>query len=427
MSWIIKDAVHGTISFSYPELCRELMDTPYMQRLRWIKQLGLAYLVFPSAEHTRFQHSIGTAYIASVIAKNMGCNSEEIKKCEAAGLLHDLGVYPFSHVLERGVYGRLYRLRHEDLSEELILNTEIKDILHKYSIDAEEIVDMITRRHPHPLSPIINGPLDADKLDYLQRDSYFTGVRTEIDPYVYHIFLRPNRTDEIFVIAKGKANVEAVYCSRYRLTQTVYFHHAVRVSQVMMNRAVQDATSRGRINVETLQELDDRTLLQELKKSEGFAEKFARKILKRELYKRVTSINVGSLDEEQMRRKYWHHQSIFVQDPSNILRLESFLAQRLNMEEGTILVDIPGLNDFLPPERATKVYLGRPNEPYNKNNVKSITDVSEYIRQIDLIYQRLAYIRVFSEKRMSADLRRKCERILRNLTIDEIRENTPWL
>lgn len=437
MSWIVKDAIHGVLSFQEPEMCREIIDLPAVQRIRGIKQTGFTYLVFPSAEHSRFQHAIGVAYIAGVIASALNLSKAETKKCEAAGLLHDIGVLPFSHTLEYGDFGRIYRLSHvRNTLKKIRENGEIQSVLHKYSLDPGEICDILAGGHY--LTPIISGPLDSDKLDYLQRDSYFTGVRTEIDPYVYHIFKMHRRTGELFVIEKGLPNVEAVFCARYRLTQIAYYHHGVRVASLMLNRAMMDAYARGEISMNELVEIGDEGLLIKLAEAGGYSETFAKRLWKRKLYKRVTHFELGEVDSP-INKAFGSTYSAFIEERKNILKLEMFLAKKLNQEEGSILIDIPDPREFEPPERRTRVWLNEWNELPTEELERRIDTQkiyvyhkSSYIANIDNLYRRLRKMWVFSEERLSSDLREKCKEIIAKLAenpklLEEVMDQEPWI
>ncbi|WP_342764048.1 HD domain-containing protein [Thermococcus thioreducens] len=154
---LVHDPIHGHIELD--EFAVRLVDTPEFQRLRRITQLGMAFLAYPSARHTRFEHSLGTFYLAKRIAEH---NPEIEEGAVHAALLHDLGHYPFSHTLEA-----LYP-RHEENTKWLIRHGEIGDVLREqYSL--REFIELF--KHP-----LVSGDIDADRMDYLVRDAYYTGV-----------------------------------------------------------------------------------------------------------------------------------------------------------------------------------------------------------------------------------------------------------
>ena len=162
----IRDSVYGDINLNKFEV--SIMDMPQFQRLRRIKQLGLISLIYPGANHTRFEHSIGTMNLGSKLAEELELEKDEIELIRTSALLHDIGHGPFSHVSE-GVLS----VPHEKLTEYVIKNTSMKDLLEE-KFDVNEIVDIINGRGH--LGPIVSGELDVDRMDYLLRDSHNTGV-----------------------------------------------------------------------------------------------------------------------------------------------------------------------------------------------------------------------------------------------------------
>ncbi|RLE97661.1 MAG: HD domain-containing protein, partial [Thermoprotei archaeon] len=176
MKRILRDPVHGNIELDDLDLA--IIDSEPFQRLRGIKQLGLVHLVFPGATHTRFEHSIGVKHLAEeifrVVNSKEGIFSEEdLIYLKAAALLHDIAHPPFSHLLEEVV--KEYDIDHEKLARKIIEDSELKAILSDYGISIKNVCDIVKGLSP-PLSQIIKSDLDADRLDYLQRDAYYCGV-----------------------------------------------------------------------------------------------------------------------------------------------------------------------------------------------------------------------------------------------------------
>ena len=169
----IRDSVYGDIRLNEIEV--EVMDNPQFQRLRRIKQLGLISLIYPGANHTRFEHSIGTMHIASKLADKLDLNQEDKELVRISALLHDIGHGPFSHVSE-GVLS----FPHEELTKYVIKNTAIRDIVEK-KFDIDKIIEIINGEGK--FGPIVSGELDADRMDYLLRDSHYTGVAYGIIDY----------------------------------------------------------------------------------------------------------------------------------------------------------------------------------------------------------------------------------------------------
>ncbi len=218
---IINDPVHGFISIAHPEIL-QLIDHPFFQRLRHISQMGLSYLVYPGAHHTRLQHAVGAMHLASravevLRSKNADIDDEEKKAVMAAVLLHDIGHGPFSHALE---YGIMQGINHEDISIAMMqkLNEELRGGL-------QTALAIFKNEYPKKfLHELISSQLDTDRLDYLQRDSFFTGVvegRINAGRIIEMLNVSENR---LTVDEKGIYSVEKFIVSRRFMYWQVYFH-----------------------------------------------------------------------------------------------------------------------------------------------------------------------------------------------------------
>jgi len=218
---IINDPVHGFISISSPEILR-LIDHPFFQRLRYISQMGLSYLVYPGAHHTRLQHAIGAMYLMNravdvLRTKNIQISDEEKEAVMSAILLHDIGHGPFSHALE---YAIIQNIRHETLSMVIMeqLNRELNGRL---DLALSIFKDEYPKKFLHEL---ISSQLDTDRLDYLQRDSFFTGV-IEGRINAERIIEMLNVSDNLLTVdEKGIYSVEKFIVSRRFMYWQVYFH-----------------------------------------------------------------------------------------------------------------------------------------------------------------------------------------------------------
>ncbi|HDZ35598.1 MAG TPA: HD domain-containing protein, partial [Thermococcus sp.] len=203
---LIHDPIHGHIELD--DFALRLVDTPEFQRLRRITQLGLAYLAYPSARHTRFEHSLGTFYLAKRIARY---NPEIEDGAVYAALLHDLGHYPFSHTLE-GLYPR-----HEENTRRILKEGEIRDVIEeRYSL--KEFLGFL--KHP-----IVSGDIDADRMDYLVRDAYYTGVAyglVDLDRLVRNLRYDGER---LVIGQKGVMAAQSLLLARSMMYPTVYQHH----------------------------------------------------------------------------------------------------------------------------------------------------------------------------------------------------------
>ena len=177
----IRDPVHGYIFMSNIE--KDLINSKPIQRLRRIKQLSGAYFTYPGAEHSRFSHSLGVMHLAGILGKHLEergyIDEEEVQKLRVAGLLHDVGHGPFSHVYEE-ILHKYRNVTHEDLAQWLIKESIVKDILEKYGYSPDEMADLAIGRadlgKKSFINQVIASQFDVDIMDYLVRDSYFAGV-----------------------------------------------------------------------------------------------------------------------------------------------------------------------------------------------------------------------------------------------------------
>lgn len=248
---VFKDPVHGYIYVNDP-LIWDLINTKEMQRLRRIRQLGTSYVTYPGGEHSRFSHSLGVYEVIRQIVQSFARNAYEWpteynQLVMVAGLLHDIGHAPFSHALEK-VIG----LRHEIWGERIILEptTEVHQVLAQ--IDPElpsQVASVINKTHPQKLVvSLVSGQLDADRLDYLMRDSIFTGV--DYGKFDLARIIRVMRPlgGRIVVKRSGLHTVEAYLLARYFMYWQVYFHPVSRSAEVILKailKRVKDLVAGG--------------------------------------------------------------------------------------------------------------------------------------------------------------------------------------
>lgn len=234
----IRDPVHGYIKITDVE--RKIIDSPFIQRLRRIHQLAGAYLVYPGAVHTRFDHVIGTMHIAGLIAQSLSRTADisETQKQEIrlAALLHDVGHGPFSHLYEE-VLSEKTNITHEDISQKIVLETSIRDILEKNGYSAREMSYYCVGKgnnKPPFMNEIIAGGLSADIMDYLLRDSYFTGVEYgKVD--IHRIIDSLEVVDGHIALDHAALYAfEALLIARYEMFKAVYFHRTVRAAELML-------------------------------------------------------------------------------------------------------------------------------------------------------------------------------------------------
>ena len=278
---IIQDPVNGPVKIE--GLFSEIVDSRYFQRLRYIKQLGLCNLVFPGANHTRFEHSVGAMFMAHELSESLGVK-DEIPAI--AALLHDIGHMPFSHGLENEFYG-LYGKVHEDMTKDVILgkgpygDSTIPDILEKYGYNPWEIAEVATgSSKKYPLfSTMVSGPIDVDEIDYLRRDALFCGVTMgQIDYKRLFNTLIVEGTDLVGV-EKSIPTIESIIITRILMFNTVYFHKTCRIAQKMLGYAYLENNEKNSDDMK----MTDYQFINKLEK--GNSSELVRSIMNRNLFK----------------------------------------------------------------------------------------------------------------------------------------------
>lgn len=240
---VFKDPVHRYVHVR-DRVIWDLIGTKEFQRLRRIKQLGTTYLTFHGAEHSRFNHSLGVYEITRRIVDNAFASRPEWNEGErllslCAALLHDLGHGPFSHSFEK-----VFDLDHEDFTREIILgDTEVNQVLTRIAPDfPKKVAEVIEKTYENKLViSLISSQIDADRMDYLQRDAYFTGVSYgHFDMERILRVMRP-REDQVVIKQSGMHAVEDYIMSRYQMYWQVYFHPVTRSAEVILTKILHRA------------------------------------------------------------------------------------------------------------------------------------------------------------------------------------------
>jgi hypothetical protein len=295
----IVDPIHDFIRVYDHEL--EIIDNPIFQRLRRIRQLSGAHLTYPAAQHTRFEHSLGVMHIASQAGQALKekeiLKSDDIETLRLAGLLHDIGHGPFSHLFEEIIQQK--KISHEDFGKHLILKSEIGDILSKNGYDKRSITKVAFGDSKYQyLNEIVSGTLSADMMDYLLRDGYFTGAE--------HAKIDHKRLTQSLDVHKKKLALErsALYSfesmmhSRYQMFKAVYFHKTVRAAEVMLLEVLRlsdDEFGFTSFNMNEFVKLTDEYVLSiilsskssKLKRARKFAEDYQNRKLLKCVYERI--------------------------------------------------------------------------------------------------------------------------------------------
>ena len=323
------------------ELTLELVDTEVFQRLRYVRQLGLAYLVYPGATHSRFEHALGTYHLArntlSLLAESDSehrVEPEEESIVRAAALLHDVGHYPFSHALEE-----IGQLHHEDVARPLITTGVVAAILERgISRDApERVFSLIRGTSDSAVQGLISGSLDLDKIEYLKRDAFMCGVPYgEIDVHrlTQSMLIVSNPETgkaTLGVREKGLSALESLLFAKYQMYRNVYWHHAVRSATAMYKRLVEDALRSHALDPELLPTLTDEGLIHLLEHSSP--SRLLDALRNRKLYKRALEWPASQLDDGFGE---W-----ISTDRDRVRDAENELARSLGLEQGEVLLDFP--------------------------------------------------------------------------------------
>jgi HD superfamily phosphohydrolase len=354
--------VHG-----YIEVTGEIgkfLDSPLLQRLRHIRQLGFAYLVYPGANHSRFEHSLGTMHLAAVMSRYLDLDEREFRLVTLAALLHDCGHGPFSHATEpfmREFVGR----GHEQI--DYLLEAEpFTKLLADASIEPGELMGILNGGHP--LSTIIHGDLDVDRMDYLLRDAHYTGV-----PYgtvdAQRLIQNTSLSEQGLVLREGGINAaESLLIARTLMRPAVYVHHVSRIATSMIQHALtEECEERRPPEIELLMRMDDAGLMYALLGSRHpISQMLAERVYQRNLYKRAVYVGPDQVNVASLRAEA---PSLYAER-----RIADAIADRAGVEEWQVLVDVPPL----PPDLSMEVKVR------NRHIMMHLSELSPLVETLNL-------------------------------------------
>jgi HD superfamily phosphohydrolase len=318
----IKDSVHDHIEVR--GVAQDLLDTPPVQRLRRISQLGTVTLVYPSANHTRFEHSLGVYHLADRALKGLGIEGRQAERVRAAALLHDVGHAPYSHNVEELLHRHTGKY-HDEVAD-LIGDGEVARVLTDHGLNPDRIAGLIAGEGQ--FGQLVSGELDVDRMDYLVRDAHHTGV-----PYGtidHERLVRELRfVDGELVLDEGNVQTaESLLLARALMNPTVYAHHVARIAKATLRRATERLIEAG-ADPDRLRRMDDHELRVALREEETTAA-YARRLDERHLHKRAVWAEMEAVPEDLLNA-----------DHDEVRSFERAIAEEAGVDAARVLLDVP--------------------------------------------------------------------------------------
>ncbi len=373
----IRDSINGNIPIT--ELEKEILDYPQFQRLRRIKQLGFTSLIYPGANHSRFEHSIGTMHLASKLAVELGLDDDEVQLVRLAGMLHDIGHGPFSHVSES-----VMNVKHEEQTAFIIKNTAISTKISE-NFNLDEVVDIINGKGK--LGPIISGELDVDRMDYLIRDSHYTGVAygvIDLDRIISNLKLEKFLVLDI----KGVQAAEAMLVARYFMYPSVYQHHTTRIVNAMFRRSIDKMVESGELDTKKLSIYDDNELITKCKNSTlEYTKDIIERLENRQLFKRIKTIRLNN---------FLHPNDVFDIKERDLKKAEREIGEDYNIDSNYIFINLPEYPKF--DEMKTQIALN--------DNLYHLNEVSSIVQALNKARFNYPDIALYAPKEYKEDLRK---------------------
>ena len=410
-SLVIRDPVWNTIRLD--PIAVAIVDTAAFQRLRYIRQLGVAHLVYPGATHTRFDHALGVYHLAvralQILRSGRAVPDEvweDARLIPYAALLHDIGHYAFSHALEELEPERIAG-DHEEVSARFFDSAELKTALAPLGDGAaEEIFRIIKGEGDNALRGLVSGSLDLDKMEYLRRDARFCGVpygEVDVERLLQGLVLLQDPVTgawEVGVRLKALSTLESLLFSKYQMFRTVYWHHAVRAGTGLYKRIVETAVEAGLLSPLDLVGPTDEELLYELGRraraasgpvAARLAEQWLPALRERRLPKRATEVPAWQLEGRTVPD--W-----VSGDTPEKRRWEDEIAAELGLAPGEVILDFPVKKamfqlDMLVERPGRVVRLGREGIP-------GLIDLPKLAEEL---YRTARVLRLFTFERRHAE------------------------
>ena len=337
----IKDPVHGYVYITEQE--KNIIDSYPVQRLRRLRQLAGSEYVYPGANHTRFEHSVGVMYLAGRVVENPNISEvvseEEAEMVRIAGLLHDVGHGPFSHVFEHLLDKE--EKTHEDMTQWIVKNSELDTILERIGYDSEEVgrlaVGILHKPGKTYLDQIISSAVDVDKQDFVVRDTYHTGAEYGFIDIFRLIHALDVLSENLAVDLGALSALESLIIARIESFKSIYFHRVGRAAQIMLAMAMERANPElGLTSFKTPEEylaMDDYTvwtMLKNCKKSCGIINNLERRRMLKCAYER-TFYEKDTMVSNIFGRERYRKQ------------LQADIAKEAKVETEAVIIDVPAV------------------------------------------------------------------------------------
>ncbi len=392
---IIRDPIWNNIRVD--SLALELVDTPVFQRLRYVRQLGLAYLVYPGATHTRFEHALGAYHLCRIaigLLRERGIADVPEEECTVttiAALLHDVGHYPFSHALEE-----IGATNHEEVATALVTTGPVASILRSRIGEnaPERIIALIRGEADSPLQGLVSGSLDLDKIEYLKRDAHMCGVaygEIDVDRLINSMVLVGDPVtglQTVGVAEKGLSALESLLFAKYQMYRNVYWHHAVRSATAMYKRVVEDACDSGTLTQGKLVSFTDEGLLYFLQ--DRAPSPLLAALRSRHLFKRVAEWPASELDDG--------FGDWIGNDRKRTRAAENALGSMLGLKSGELLLDYPEKTQML----GLDIAVLRRDATVETLTNRGISGAINLPRLSEELYRSARWLRVFTARRLEA-------------------------